>query len=72
MGGSNVNKTQQFNDSKYSGLAQKMQTQSLVKVDILGAHKPGAMKNMMAANVDLATSKLYMDDDQMKYHKQHQ
>ena len=39
---------------------------------MLGAHKPEAMKNMISANMDLDTSKLYMDDDQMKHHKQHQ
>ena len=71
MGGSNVNQTQQFNNSKYSGLAQKMQTHSLVKIDMLGAHKSEAMNNMLSANMDLDTSKLYMDDDQLKYHKQH-
>ena len=39
---------------------------------MFGANKSEAMKNMMAANVDLDTSKLYMDEDQIKHHKQHQ
>ena len=44
----------------------------MVNIDMISAHKPAAMKNLLAANLELDNSKLYMDDAQVKLHKQHQ